>query len=296
MPLVNNTNVSSLLAQRTLGDHTRQVERSMERLSSGLRINRSADDAAGLAISENMEGQQLRMKQALRNAQDGVSLLQVAEGAITTIGDILQRVRELTVQAANDTNSTQSRDAIEQEVKALLSDADRIAEATEFNGMPLLNNAAGFYAPIQIGPNSTAQTNVMDVGAALLNVHSGDPNYPGPGLGIFGGGTTFADIASIDFTSNAISQSFLGDIDQAIDKVISQRATMGSFQNQLESITNNLEIGIENFGAAVSRIRDLDVASESSVLVQNQILQQAAVSILAQSNNLPQMILGLLKD
>ena len=237
-------------------------------------------------------------------------MLQVAEGAISTIGDILQRVRELTVQAANDTNSIESRNAIEAEIRALLSDADRVAEATAFNDIQLLNgtladdgNPLTLEAPIQIGPNSTAQTNVMNIALAFMNAHTGDPAFAGPGLGIFdgvGGGppanTMFADIASIDFPDNQTAQNFLLDIDRALDSVISQRATMGSFQNQLESVINNLQIGIENFATSISRIRDLDVAEESSQLIQSQILQQSAVQVLAQSNRLPQMVLGLLND
>ena len=334
MPLVENTNVASLLAQNSLTINTQAVQQSMERLASGLRINHAGDDAAGLTISQNMEGQLVRMQQNTRNTQDGTSILQVADGALSTISDDLQRVRELTVQAANDVNTTQSRNAIAEEVKALMTDIDRIANGTQFNGINLLNNnlvpdpASGQYAvksqyfPIQIGPNSTSQTNVIDIASALQSVTTetntvtlGAPplTIPVGGLGIFdglgkagngpgGGTTTFDQISDIDFsatsaalpTSNAIAQSFLTDIDSAISKVNAQRATVGSFENEMQSVNDNLSTSIENFSSSISSIRDDDVAAETANLTQHQILQQASVQVLAQSNQLPQMILGLL--
>lgn len=320
MALVLNTNVMSLIAQRKLSISTSQVERSMEKLASGSRINRAADDAAGLTISQNLRSQITRMKQALRNTQDGISILQVAEGATSTIINNLQRVRELTIQAANDTNSPQSRNAAEEEIKALLQDIDRIAAGTEFNNTPLLDGSVT-YAPIQIGPNSDYQTNVINLGplepdgvtiianAPLRSMYTGDPANPAPppgypqGLGLFDGGlggTTFADIGSVDFSavpplgSNDIAQGFLSDVDAALDYTLQARAAMGSIQNQLETVIENLQSSIENFSASDSRIRDLDIASEAATLTQYQVLQNAAVGVLSQANRLPQMILGLL--
>lgn len=308
MSSVLNTNVPALLAQRNLSIHTGNVERSMERLSSGYRINRAADDAAGLSISQNLRSQIRRMQQAVRNTQDGISILQVAEGAISTIGDNLQRIRELTVQAANDNNSPESRDAIETEIQALLNDIDRIAQSTEFNNQPILDGTlqlAGGPAtiPIQIGPNSTFQTNVMDLRPALQSVLSGDPvvtgalgQAAGSGLGIVGGaGNEFGSIAAIDFVDNDAAQGFLSDIDAAIDRAVAIRSSMGSFQNQLESVIFNLNSSIENLSASDSRIRDLDIARETADLAKHQVLQNASVGVLGQANKLPQMILGLLE-
>lgn len=308
MSLVLNTNVPAILANRRLGISNAQVNRSMERLSSGNRINRAADDAAGLNLSQNLTSQVTRLKQALRNTQDGISIVQVAEGAMSTMVEHLQRIRELTVQAANDTYDDASRDAVENEIKSRLTDMDRIALSTDFNGNTLLN---GFYdgvsdfAYIQIGANSTFQTNVMDLTPAFSgSVLSGDPaNAPGlkptavTGIQIVGGAARFADIASIDFsgpTANTDAQSFLDDVDSALTALTAKRSAMGAFQNQMEAVMENLNSSIENLSASNSRIKDVDIAEESALLTQYQVLQNASVSVLSQANRLPQMILGLL--
>ncbi len=293
--LVLNTNVPSIVAYNNLTSHSNQVNRSMEHLASGYRINRAADDAAGLNIAQALRSQIVRIDQAARNAQDGISVLQVAEGSISVIGDTLQRVRELTVQAASDTYSTAARDAIESEVMSLLRDVDRIAQSTLFNNIQLLDGSAT-NAILQIGPNSTLGTNTMDITAALAAAGSGDPAGPG-GLGIVGGAATFATINAIGTTglSSTNALSFLDDVDAAIDAITAQRSTLGSFQNQLENVAQNLASSSENFNAAHSRIRDLDIASEMSVLTQEQILQQASVSVLSQTNDIPRMIIDLLQ-
>lgn len=294
--LVLNTNVPSIVAYNNLTFHTNQVNRAMEHLASGSRINRAADDAAGLTIAQALKSQIVRMDQAARNAQDGISVLQVAEGALSVIGDSLQRVRELAVQAASDTYSTAARDAQEAEIMSLLRDVDRISQSTLFNNIQLLNGTAT-NAILQIGPNSTLGTNTMNISAALTAAGTGDPAGPG-GLGIVGGAATFATIAAIGTTgiNNTNALTFLNDLDRGINAITAQRSTLGSFSNQLENVTQNLASSSENFNAAHSRIRDLDIASEMSVLTQEQILQQATVGVLSQTNKIPQMILDLLQN
>ncbi len=309
MSLLLNTNVSALIAQQGVSFSNRIVERSFERLSSGSRINRAADDAAGYTVSENLKSQIRKMEQNQRNVQDGISMVQIAESALNTIANNLQRVRELTTTAANDTNSVESRAAIEVEITALLEDNDRIARSTEFNDRRLLDGTIGpngalgqsGSALIQIGPNSSAQTNVIDITAALGDATSGGNLAGSSGINIVGGGRTFANIASIDFEAfepgtpaHETAKTFLNDIDQALDEVVLRRSMLGSFQNQLESVTENLSASIENFSASNSRIRDLDVAQETATLTQYQILQQAGVSVLAQANRLPQQIVDLI--
>lgn len=296
MDLVLNTNVPSLIAQAKLKTNSNQVNKSMERLASGYRINRAADDAAGLNISQSFIGQIKRMQQASRNTQDGISVLQTAESALAVITDTLQRIRELAVQGANDTNSTAARDAIEGEIMQLMRDIDRIANGTEFNGIRLLNGTAT-NAIIQVGPNSTAATNTMNISTALAATGTGDGGGPG-GLTLVGGAATFANINAVGTVGiNAgNAQGFITDVNNAINIAIAQRARMGSFQNQLESITLNLASSIENFTQSNSRIRDLDVAEEASTLAQYQVLQQASVSILSQTNQIPQMVLNLLQQ
>lgn len=286
MALVINTNVSSLIAQSRLTQNTRVLQKSLERLSSGYRINHASDDSAGLTISQNLVSQIRRMKQASRNTLDGVSVLQTAEGALQVLGDNLQRIRELTIQAANDTNDATARGAINTEIQALLNDNDRIASATNLNGIKLLDGSAT-NAVIQIGANSNAITNTVDLSSVLTDASSA-------ATGIIG--TTFASIGVVDLSSNAVASNFLTDVDTAIRNINVQRANIGSYQNKLESVSTNLDQGIENFSASNSRIRDVDVAAESATMTQAQVLTQAATTVLAQTNNLPRMILDLLQQ
>lgn len=290
MSLVINTNVASLIAQRRLDVSSQNLQASMERLASGYRINRAADDAAGLSISQALVSQVRRMKQANRNTNDGISVLQVTEGALSVINDNLQRVRELTIQAANDTYSTSTRTAITNEIKSLLEDNDRIADAANFNGINLLDGSVGVTSPpalLQVGPSSDPITNTVDISSVLVDAGA-------TGIGIIGG--TFTSIATIDLDTNTAARNFLADVDTALQNINSRRASIGSYQNKLESVNANLDMSIENFSASNSRIRDIDVASESSSMVQNQILNQAATAILSQTNQLPQMMLQLLNN
>ncbi len=288
-----NTNVSALVAQHRLGTNTQNLNKSLERLSSGYRINRASDDAAGYTISQNLTNQIVRMKQAGRNTQDGISVLQVAEGVLSVIGESLQRVRELTVQAANDINSTANRTVISNEVISLLQDIDRIAASTTFNSINLLDGSVNTLtnpAVIQIGPGTNAASNVVDISAALTNA-----NATGLGL-VAGGGSTFATVSSVSLSTHALAQTFLADIDVALAAVNTRRTNIGAFQNRLESVTNNLDMAVENFSASNSRIKDVDVAAESSDMVKSQILTEAATTVLAQTNNLPRLILSLLQQ
>lgn len=280
MALVINTNVASLNAQRNLGVNTSFLQKSLERLSSGYRINRAADDAAGLQISENLRAQIRGVSQAINNAQDGVNLLSVAEGTLSVVQDNLQRIRELAVQAANDTNGTEQRDAIEQEIQARISDINRITQATEFNGIKLLSTTTPGSFRIQLGPNEVAAEDTIDIAATSA---LGDARATTLGIG------------NLDLGTNSTALTFLGTVDAALTEVSRRRAAIGALQNQLDSAISNLQITNENFQAAESRIRNVDVAAEASRLTRYQILQQAAASILAQSNQSPFLALALLQ-
>jgi flagellin len=260
----------------------------MERLSSGFRINRAADDAAGLTISQNLVSQIRRMEQASRNTQDGVSALQTAEGSLSVIGDNLQRVRELAVQASNDTNGPTERNSISTEIQTLLGDIDRIAQSCNLNGTNLLDGSAT-NAIIQVGANSNAITNTVDLSSVFTDATS-------TGLAIVGGTQTFASIAAISITNSAQALSFINDVDAALQNTNQQRASIGAYQNKLDSVSQHLDQGIDSFSASNSRIRDVDMAAETSRMVQTQILTQAATTVLAQTNDLPKMILNLIQN
>jgi len=282
-----NTNVTSLIAQRKLAVNQTALQKNMERLASGYRLNHASDDAAGLTISQNLISQIQRMQQAQRNTQDGIGVLQTAEGSLSVIGDNLQRVRELAVQAGNDTNNATMRSAISNEIQSLLSDVDRIAISANMNGVNLLDSSAT-NAVIQVGTNSNAISNTVDISSVLTDASSS-------GLGAVGASQTFANIAAIDLSSSGAANAFINDIDVAIRNVNTQRASIGSFQNKLNSVDSNLNDAIVNFSASNSRIRDVDIASETASMTQNQILTQASTMVLSQTNSLPKMILDLLQ-
>ena len=278
MSLTINTNVASLNAQRNLGSSQSALAKSMQRLSSGLRINSAKDDAAGLGISDRMTGQIRGLNQAVRNANDGISLAQTAEGALQETTNILQRMRELAVQAANGSNTSTDRDSLNAEFGQLQAEIERIAGTTQFNGKNLLDGtfSAG-QGTFQIGANS-GQTIAFSIGgmaATSLNVDAAAIHIAGS--------ATYANIAS------AITA-----IDTAIDTVGSQRGELGAVQNRFESTISNLSNISENLSAARSRIMDADIAQETSSMTKFNILQQAGVSILAQANQAPQLALSLL--
>jgi flagellin len=281
MPLVINTNVSSLNAQRALSRNTTALGKSLEKLSSGFKINRAGDDAAGLQISEILRGQIRGSMKALENTQSGLSVLQIADGSLEMITENIQRIRELTVQGANDTNDTAQRTAIAQEINARRADIDRIANASQFNNKVLLDgsqSAANTFV-LQVGPNDAAGADEIDISTAFDDAQSAN-------LGI---------AAAVAFANNAAGQAYLTTVDTALDAVNTQRATIGSFMNRLESAASNLQNSIENLSAAESTIRNTDVAMESANMTRNQILQQASTTILAQANQSPQLALKLLQ-
>lgn len=269
-----NTNISAMNAHRQLGVNQSNSNRSMERLSSGLRINRAGDDAAGLAISEKMRGQIRGLNQAARNAQDGISLIQTAEGALNETHSILQRMRELAVQSASDTLIDADRTHLQAEVTALIAEIGRIATTTEFNTQVLLNGSVTTTAPITVHIGANAGQN--------LNVTIGDMR--GTALGV----------NAITIASQGGANTAIGTISTAINTVSTERGRLGALQNRLEHTISNLGTSAENLSAAESRIRDADIASEMMEFTKNNILNQAATAMLAQANMAPQTVLQLL--
>jgi len=271
MPLRITNNIASLNAQRNLNKSQSGLSKSLERLSSGLRINRAGDDAAGLAISEKLRSNIRALNQASRNASDGIGLIQTAEGAMQELSTMLQRMKELAEQAATGTVGTSERGFLNSEFTALRSEIDRIAASTKFNETYLLNGSLD--VQLQIGTSSASTDSIQ---LTLSNV--------GPdALGL---------ITNISTTTNALAA--LSDTTDAISTLSSRRAAMGAVQNRLESIISNINTVVENLTGAESRIRDVDVAAETAELTKNQILLQAGVSVLSQANQMPTIALNLL--
>ncbi len=277
MGLRITTNVASLNAQKNLSFTQRNSERSLARMSSGYRINQAADDAAGLAISEQLKGQIRGLRQASRNANDGISLVQVAEGGLNEVSNMLIRLRELGVQGASDTIGDTERKFIDVEYQQLKSEIQRISEVTSFNGRDLLNGTGGVI-DIQVGTHNDAFKDRISFNASAAN-----SSLESLGLTAEGSATKEQAQMSIDA------------IDKAIVSVNAIRANFGAMQNRLTSTTANIAVSDENLSAANSRIRDADIAAESSELTRNNILMQAGVSVLAQANNASQMALKLLQ-
>jgi flagellin len=275
MALVVNNNIASLNAQRNLGVSSAQLEGSVARLSSGLRITRAADDAAGLGISETLRAQIRSINQAVRNANDGISLLAIADGGAEGIGNLLGRLRELAEQSASGILGSNERSFLDQEFVALRSEIDRISTVTEFNGVKLLSGTTNDSLSIQIGFRSSANDTLAialnDLNVGALNLTS----------------------TNVSTSGNALDA--LSNIDSAISAVASARANIGSLQNRIDAAVGNLQVAGEIITAAESRIRDADIAFESAKFVRNQILVQAGTSILAQANTLPQQALALLQ-
>lgn len=274
MALIINNNPASISAQRNLSVSTNQLGRSVERLSSGLRITRAADDAAGLGLSESLRAQIRSINQSVRNSSDGISLTQIADGAASTIGNLLSRLRELSSQSASGTVGNTERSYIDQEFVALRSEIDRIAQVTEFNGQALTSGSTISFS-IAIGFRSGSGNS--------LSLDLNDIT------------TTSLGIGSVNVSTSANASSALANIDSAISAVATARAEYGSIQNRFEATIANLQVTSENLTAAESRIRDADIAHETSVFTKNQILVQTGISVLAQANNLPQQALALLQ-
>ncbi|MFE6967066.1 flagellin [Agromyces sp. NPDC057679] len=274
-----NTNVAALNAHRNLNNTQNALSKSLEKLSSGLRINRAADDAAGLAISEGLRSQISGIKVAQRNAQDGISVIQTAEGALTEVHNILHRMRDLAVQGGNDSNNADSRAAITGEADALSAELARVVAGSNFNGINLLDGSAGAAGVVtfQVGAGSTANDSIdvtlADTGASL-------------------GGLDAA--GAFDVTDNAASKTTIGTIDTAITAISTARADLGAQQNRFESTINSLAVAGENLAAAESRIRDTDMAAEMVNFTRSNILSQAGTAMLAQANQANQGVLKLL--
>ncbi len=272
MGLRVNANTASINAQRNLANTTTNLQKSLQRLSSGLRITRAADDAAGLAISENFRADVRSLGQAQRNANDGISLLQIAEGALNEVSGLLVRQRELAIQAANGTLGDTERTTIDNEIQDLVEEIDRIASVTEFNGTSVLNTSSAITFQVGVNDSTNDRISVSGVSAAAAAV----------------------GVGSLDVTTQSGARSALAAIDSAISQVASLRAGFGTVQNRLESSIRSIAVAIENTSAAESRIRDVDFASETAELTRTQVLQQAGISVLAQANVSTQSALSLL--
>ncbi len=280
MPMTINTNIASLNAQRNLNMSQGSLSTSMQRLSSGLRVNSAKDDAAGLAIAERMNAQVRGMNVAVRNANDGISMSQTAEGALSQVGDALQRMRELAVQSRNSTNSSSDKDSLNKEFSQLQSEITRVLGGTTFNGKHILG-ADATSLTFQIGANTTADDTIavttvdMTQATAITTVTSG---------------------ASIGASaSGGAIDAVINNIDAALDNVNDTRATFGATESRFDAIITNLQVGVENQSAARSRIMDADFASETANMSRAQVLQQAGTAMVAQANQLPQQVLKLLQ-
>ena len=281
MGLVVNTNLLSLNAQRSLNRTQGKLGTSVARLSSGLRINSAKDDAAGMAISMKLASHVRGLNQAVRNAQDGISVVQTAEGGMNEIHNILTRMRELSMQSATGTLSTADRTALQTEFADLKSEIDRISDTVDFNGFKLMDGSlSATGVSLQVGINNTANDRITISAATFGNIDAS-------ALGL-----TTAALSSID--SVGASQSMLTVIDSAISTVSTRRGNLGAVQNRLGSTIANLEIASENLSAANSRIADADFAIETANLTKNQIILQAGVAVLSQANTIPQYALQLL--
>ena len=276
MGLRVNTNVTSINAQRNLSMVTERLSGNFRRLSTGLRISTAADDAAGLAISERLRSQVRSLEQAKRNANDGISFVQTAEGALNEVSSIMIRLRELAVQSANGSVSGQDKDTLDEEFQSLVNEVNRIGRSTEFNGIKLLDGSNSTVTfQVGFGTTSGIDTLAVTLSASL---------------------STSLSLSTLDIGSGGSTSTATTNLDTAINAVSSLRGTLGAIQNRLGSTINNLAIQVENLSAAESRIRDVDVAYETAQLTRNQILQQASIAMLAQANPQPQSALSLLRN
>ncbi len=285
-----NTNMISLNAQRNLSTTQSALATSIQRLSSGLRVNSAKDDAAGLAIAERMNAQVRGMNVAIRNANDGISLAQTAEGALGKVGDMLQRMRELAVQSANATNTSTDRKSLDEEFGQLQSEIDRVLKATKFNDTALFTGSASM--TFHVGSGTTTEDTIAITGQQLS----------GGSAGTSGGTLATADVAlatvigASDIAADATAATnAIKDIDQAMTFVNSRRAAYGAVQNRFEAAIGTLQVNVENLAAARGRIMDTDFAAETANLSRAQVLQQAGMAMLSQANAVPQNVLSLLR-
>ncbi|MFI2753196.1 flagellin [Cellulomonas sp. P22] len=280
MGLSINQNIAAVNSYRNLSNTQNDLSKSLEKLSSGFRINRAADDAAGLAISEGLRSQVGGLKVAARNAQDGISVVQTAEGALTEVHAILQRVRDLAVQSGNDSNNPAARANIKTESDQLVSELDRISKSTNFNGTQLLDGTGGTGGKLtfQVGAGSTAGNDQIEVDLAPANV-----------------ATIATNLGALDFSSAATALTSIALVDTQIGTISTARANLGAMQNRFEHTVKNINVAVENLSASESRIRDTDMASEMVSFTRAQILSQAGTAMLAQANQIPQGVLSLLR-
>ncbi len=287
MPQTINTNIISLNAQRNVNTSQTALASSMQRLSSGLRVNSAKDDAAGMAIAERMTAQVRGMNVAARNANDGISLAQTAEGALGKVSDSLQRMRELAVQSANATNSNSDKDSLDKEFGELAKEIQRVIGGTTFNGKNVLGSNAGTL-DFQVGANTTSND--------LISITTTDMTSDSTITAVAGTDNQGSGRATIDSAASASTiRSVIGNIDTALDTVNGQRATLGASQSRFDAAVSNLQISVENQSAARSRIVDTDFAAETANLSRAQILQQAGNAMVAQANQLPSQVLQLLR-
>ncbi|AIK14655.1 flagellin [Pectobacterium atrosepticum] len=286
---VINTNIMSLTTQNNLNKSQSALGTAIERLSSGLRINSAKDDAAGQAIANRMTAQVKGMTQAARNANDGISLTQTAEGNLNEINNNLQRIRELATQAANDPNGKTDRDSIVKEMTQRINEVNRVAQSASFNGTKLLDGSASAGIIIQVGANTGATETITIDSTALIDATTGG---------------TMSDVASkitslgavaTGSSANSAAQDLITSLDSALSAVDAARSNLGAIQNRFESTITNLNNSINNLSSARSRIEDADYATEVSNMSRSQILQQAGTSVLSQANQVPQTVLSLLR-
>ena len=287
MPATINTNIASMNAQRSFSASQTSLSTSMARLASGLRVNSAKDDAAGLAIAERMNAQVKGMNVAIRNANDGISYAQTAEGALSKVGDSLQRMRELAVQARNATNTEKDQDSLQNEFKELQNEIGRVLNGTTFNGSSIFT-ATGTL-DFQVGAGTTANDRVsITLGTTALASNTALTNVT-TSTAIIG------DTGSTTAVAGTAIDAVIGNIDSAIDTVNSQRSVWGATQNRFDAVISNLQVSVENQAAARSRIMDADFAAETANLSRAQILQQAGNAMIAQANQLPSQVLSLLR-
>jgi flagellin len=288
MPQTINTNLISLNSQRHLNSSQNALSTSMARLSSGMRVNAAKDDAAGLQIATRMESQSRGMQVAIRNANDGISMVQTGEGALGKVTDMLQRMRELAVQAANTTNSTADRTSSNQEYLQLASEASRTLAGTTFNGQSILQSPTTVASSFQVGAGTNSNLDKINVAAFSWISNSSITNA-------IGAAVSTAPVTQIAGTDGSFAISAINNLDAAIDAINSQRATFGAVQNRFENAISVLQISNENQTAARSRIMDADYAQETSNMSRANILQQAGNAMVAQANQGPQQVLALLR-
>ncbi|MFM2066754.1 MAG: flagellin FliC [Pseudomonadota bacterium] len=284
-----NTNLVSLNAQRNMSGSQASLATAMQRLSSGLRVNSAKDDAAGLAIAERMTSQVKGMNVAIRNASDGISMAQVAEGALGKTSDLLQRMRELAVQSRNGTNSDSDKDSLDKEFGQLAKEVQRVLAGTTFNNKHIVGSDASTMT-FQVGANTTGN-DTIDVKFTNMTTATSIVSVAGSADG--GVTTSRSSIGSVATTGQI--KTVIDDIDAAINKINDERASLGATQSRFDAVISNLQISSENQSAAKSRIMDADFAAETAALSRAQVLQQAGNAMVAQANQLPQQVLSLLK-